>query len=463
MRSSGLIFGPKHEQGGIDITVKETHENKEVEGGEYFLCSDAFLSEKVHEFTNKTARQILDAIYFAYQCPEFSPELSASDYIVCALTVEDPTQRTVKGTVKQILDVLQGAQGCYVMNKAEYHSKMAKGGPTSPELQNAIDAAKRLGKEAAEKGAQRAPVLNPVIMDMIKSWKDEGLDQVLKAYLDAYDKVTSKQAFEAIKTSETLAMTDKQIMEKYPVPTKSEAERIYNESLTIIKAGGPKNDQEKYTLERYEGRGSMINTGKIDEGLLHQFYTPYVITKKMYELASHYGFNGGNILEPSCGSGRFFKFAPANSNLYGFDLDETNIEIVKALYPNVKSYKQEFETAFLQPPMYSKFRKLSWLEPMDLVIGNPPYGNYAGYYSSYMPKVYNRFEFLFIRLGLQVLKPGGILIYIISQNLMNNGAAYNKMKQDILDIGIFVDAIRMPNGIFANTEVGTDIVIFKRK
>ncbi len=100
---------------------------------------------------------------------------------------------------------------------------------------------------------------------------------------------------------------------------------------------------------------------------------------------------------------------------------------------------------------------------MDLVIGNPPYGDYEGYYKSYMPKTYKRFEFLFIRMGLQLLKPGGLLIYIISQNLMNNGAMYNKMKEDILEIGTFVDAIRMPVGIFTSTQVGTDIVIFKRK
>jgi type I restriction-modification system DNA methylase subunit len=46
---------------------------------------------------------------------------------------------------------------------------------------------------------------------------------------------------------------------------------------------------------------------------------------------------------------------------------------------------------------------------------------------------------------------------------MNNGGKYDKMKKDILEIGTFVDAIRLPVGLFANTQIGTDIVIFRKK
>lgn len=259
------------------------------------------------------------------------------------------------------------------------------------------------------------------------------------------------------------AISDNGILADYPKLSKKEAYEVYNRVLQIIKDDEALTPENRLILEKYEGRGSVLNTGKIDEGVLHQFYTPYIVSKKMYDLARFYGFETGNICEPSCGTGRFFKYAPAGCNLTGFDLDETNIKIAQKLYPTATLYKQEFETAFLQPPNYSKAIKQSWVPEMDLVIGNPPYGDYQGYYKTYMPKVYKRFEFLFIKLGLQVLKPGGLLIYIISQNLMNNGAMYNSMKKDILEMGTFVDAFRLPNGIFTNTEVGTDIVIFRKK
>ncbi len=257
-------------------------------------------------------------------------------------------------------------------------------------------------------------------------------------------------------------LTDEEIIAAYPKLSNKESAANYK-SVMDIDLNSPLNKADRLILEQYEGRGNQYDTGKVDEGLVHQFYTPYIITKKMWDLAKHYGFTGGNVLEPSLGTGRFFKFAPKDTSLYGFDLDEKNILISKALYPNANLYFQEFETAFLAKPNYSKAIKNTWLPEMDLVIGNPPYGDYAGYYKTYMPKVYSRFEFLFIRLGLQTLKTGGLLVYIISQNLMNNGGKYDKMKEDILKIGEFVDSIRLPVGIFSNTQVGTDIVIFRKK
>ncbi len=256
---------------------------------------------------------------------------------------------------------------------------------------------------------------------------------------------------------------DQSIISSYPKLNPAAAKAIYDRALQII-ANPPKEltAADKVILEKYEGRGNNYQAGKIDEGLVHQFYTPYILCKKAYDLAVHYGFTGGKVLEPSCGTGRFFKYLPG-ADLYGFDLDETNIKIASLLYPEAKFYKQEFETAFLQEPNYSKAIKKSWLPEMDLVIGNPPYGDYAGYYKTYMPKLYSRFEFLFIRLGLQVLKPGGLLIFIISQNFMNNGSTYAKMKENILEIGEFVDAIRLPGKIFAGTDISTDLVIFRRK
>ena len=260
-----------------------------------------------------------------------------------------------------------------------------------------------------------------------------------------------------------MIFTDEQLITDYPKLTKGQAKKVYEQVKFILDSNTELTPEVRKTLEQYEGLGGTTDTGIISEAVKHQYYTPYVICKKMFELAAFYGFKGGTILEPACGTGRFFKFAPKGSKIIGFDLEKTNIDIATKLYPNVTLYQQSFETAFLQEPNFNKKAKQTWLPPVDLVIGNPPYGDYEGYYKTYMPKLYNRFEFLFIRLGLETLKPGGLLLYVVSQNIMNNGMTYNKMKQDMLDIGEFVDAYRLPVGIFSSTDVGTDILIFRRK
>lgn len=267
-----------------------------------------------------------------------------------------------------------------------------------------------------------------------------------------------------IPASKSQDTADHKVMERYPKLTKAQVSTVASEVDEILKKM-TWGEGDKYTLEKYEGLGSQTQTGVIDKGLLHQFYTPYIIAKKMMELAFKHGVKTDSpvILEPSMGTGRFFKFAPEGSKLIGFDPDEKNIRIAKILYPGAEIYQQEFETAFLEAPRYNRIAKKSWLPEVDLVIGNPPYGDYMGYYKSFMPSIFKRFEFLFVYLGLKALKKDGILIFIVSQNFMNNGAMYNGMKSKILELGTFVDAFRMPNGIFSTTEVGTDIVIFRKK
>ncbi len=261
--------------------------------------------------------------------------------------------------------------------------------------------------------------------------------------------------------------TDQDLIAKYPKLSKSQRESIANQTQEILSENPNKlTDFQRGTLELYEGLGSV--KGVVDKGILHQFYTPYPIIKKMWDLAFSLGVPRENLTmcEPSCGTGRFFKFAPENATCYGFDPDTLNLRIAKLLYPDTERYifyQQEFETAFLEAPNYSRAIKKSWLPEMDLVIGNPPYGDYMGYYKSYMPKAFKRFEFLFVLLGLKLLKKDGILVYIVSQNFMNNGAMYNNMKEEILKIGEFITSFRLPNGVFSTTDVGTDIIIFKKK
>jgi hypothetical protein len=64
--------------------------------------------------------------------------------------------------------------------------------------------------------------------------------------------------------------------------------------------------------------------------------------------------------------------------------------------------------------------------------------------------------------GLQLLKPGGLLIYLTSSNFLRNGLTYNKSKDEIGKVAELVDAYRLPP-VFRFSDVPTDIIVFKRK
>lgn len=56
------------------------------------------------------------------------------------------------------------------------------------------------------------------------------------------------------------------------------------------------------------------------------FYTPQFIIDSMYRCLVRLGLNEGNILEPSCGTGRFIKALPdsINAKVTAVELDETS-------------------------------------------------------------------------------------------------------------------------------------------
>ena len=221
-------------------------------------------------------------------------------------------------------------------------------------------------------------------------------------------------------------------------------------------------------IQQYEGDGGQGSKGATGEGLLYEFYTPQYIVDLMWKLAMRHGFDAkGNILEPSLATGRFFAPAPFKERCYGFEINPISKRITEILYPDAKIYEGYFETAFLQEPRYTARLKdkLTWLEgyPFSLVIGNPPYGKYKNKYSSYFtkPKMH-QIELFFMHYGLQLLKPGGIMVYVTGSNFLRNGITYQSEKLEIEKLADIVDAYRLPP-VFKFSKVPTDIIVLKRK
>jgi hypothetical protein len=220
-------------------------------------------------------------------------------------------------------------------------------------------------------------------------------------------------------------------------------------------------------INQYEGSGGQGKHGASGQGILYEFYTPAYICEIMWKLALKHGYNGGNVLEPACATGRLFANAPDKSKCVGFEVSKISARIAEINYPEVTIYSNYFETAFLQPDRFtSRIKKdVTWLDkyPFDLVIGNPPYGKYKGFYAPYfkdwkMPQI----EQMFMYAGLQLLKKDGLLVFITGSNFLRNGSTYSQAKEKIGTIAEFVDAYRLP-AVFRYSEVPTDIVIFRKK
>lgn len=229
--------------------------------------------------------------------------------------------------------------------------------------------------------------------------------------------------------------------------------------------------QELEFIKRYEGSGGQASKGGQGQGLLHEFYTPDYVCELMWKLARKHGYKTGNVLEPSCGTGRFIGYANNPEDVVGFEINPTALRI--AQITNTRNGKQPtlyeayFETAFMESPRYTnrlpKFQ--TWLKeyPFSLVIGNPPYGAFKSYYSSYFKKPnMPQKEHFFIYYGLQLLKKGGLLVYITSSSFLNTGDQYNNLRGELDKICTLEEAFRLPP-VFKFSNVPTDILILKRK
>lgn len=189
---------------------------------------------------------------------------------------------------------------------------------------------------------------------------------------------------------------------------------------------------------------------------LNAHYTSPIVVNAMYSGLSRLGFAHGRMLEPSVGVGNFFGMMPASmrnhSNLHGVELDILTSQIVSALYPSAKISKATGFQDYGMPAGY-----------FDVVIGNPPFGRQiladekGSAYSGWTIHNY------FFAKSIEMLRPGGIMPMVVSHNFLDKLDPH--VRQWISRRAELVSGVRLPNTAFkenANTEVVTDILIFKR-
>jgi len=207
-----------------------------------------------------------------------------------------------------------------------------------------------------------------------------------------------------------------------------------------------------------------------------QFFTPNSIKTRCFQLLDSLDFFPKRILEPSFGSGEFIfnileKYP--KSRVFGYELDSTLFSQSLKLFSHLDSklIKLRNEDTLLVPMKNDFF---------DLVIGNPPYfelskleaGIRREYTAKFSEIIKGRFNIygLFLKRGIDALKPGGIICFVIPGSI-KAAPSFSKLRDwvylrcDVLfteDVGGFSDDTSQDVIIFiakkkaGNVEIGRD-------
>jgi N12 class adenine-specific DNA methylase len=188
---------------------------------------------------------------------------------------------------------------------------------------------------------------------------------------------------------------------------------------------------------------------------LNAHYTSGEVIQAMYAAAERLGFNGGRILEPSCGIGHFIGFMPeeihAESVITGIEIDPLTAQIAKVLYPDADIRNDPFEKATVADGFY------------DLAISNIPFGDYKPFDNKFNRQGFLIHDYFFAR-GIEAVRPGGLMMFVTSRGTMDK--MDDSLRRHISTQADLIGAIRLPNTAFkrnANTEVTTDILILKKR
>ncbi|QNK41552.1 SNF2-related protein [Caproicibacter fermentans] len=204
--------------------------------------------------------------------------------------------------------------------------------------------------------------------------------------------------------------------------------------------------KELLTPEEYEAARASTLTA---------FYTPPAVIQAVHTALKDFGFTGGNILEPACGTGRFFGFlserAEKNSKLFGVELDNLTGRIAQQLYQKAHIQIRGFEKAAFPDNFF------------DIAVGNVPFGEFKVPDPRYAKHNFLIHDYFFAK-TLDKVRPGGMIAFVTSKGTMDK--ANPAVRRYIAQRAELIGAIRLPNTMMkteANTEVTADLIFLKKR
>jgi len=196
------------------------------------------------------------------------------------------------------------------------------------------------------------------------------------------------------------------------------------------------------TPDEYRSVRATVNTA---------FFTPWAITRVIYQALERFGFRGGKVLEPSAGSGIFPATQPDGWSLdwHCVEIDTVSGGVLKHLQPDARIQVCGLQDATLSSGSF------------DLVIGNVPFGDYPIHDRRLgNPLVHD----YFLLRSVELVRPGGIVAVITSRGTMDK--TNGEVRQRLASTSDLIGSIRLPQTTFARralTTVTTDILFLQRR
>jgi len=184
-------------------------------------------------------------------------------------------------------------------------------------------------------------------------------------------------------------------------------------------------DEDEFTPETVEYVRSADDEQREEMG---QYFTPESVRERLVDaLLSEASFDAPSVLDPACGTGEVLLTASEpfdNPELVGWEVDADVAEVARRVVPEARI---ETTDALREEPE----------RDFDVVIGNPPYFEFdpdEEIHERYSESVYGRVNIysLFIQKGIEVLRDGGYLAYVVPPSV-KNGAYFSAVREYILE------------------------------
>ncbi len=184
-------------------------------------------------------------------------------------------------------------------------------------------------------------------------------------------------------------------------------------------------DEDEFTSETVEFLRSADDDRRKEMG---QYFTPRSVRETLVDaLLSEASFDAPSVLDPACGTGEFLLTASEcldDPELVGWEVDDEVAGVARDVVPEARIET----TDALRHETDAEF---------DIVVGNPPYFEFDPddeLRERYSESVYGRVNIysLFIQKGIEVLRDGGVLAYVVPPSV-KNGAYFSAVREYVLE------------------------------
>lgn len=198
-----------------------------------------------------------------------------------------------------------------------------------------------------------------------------------------------------------------------------------------------------------------------------QYYTPDLASEALWRWVKKYLWSNtfkGKAIDPTTWLWDLFKYAYDEWwEVWGFEIDPVPGTIAKLKFPDwdlhIWEKEWDFQRRFLNfkwDAVYDKPR--DWGFNADVILINPPFGNRI---TVKHDKPIKSLEDYFVKNSIQYdSKDENTIIGLLMPSRWLK-APENKAKDWLNNNTTFLDAYRLPSGVFQYTDVGTDLIILK--